>query len=150
MFNSAKRDSVLFLLGGALPKAGAFFVVAVCLSIAMPAEAGGLSSKLLLSSAWCTFSYNKVTGYSNSSRVRFSPNGGYSSGSRGEGYSSGAGGSLASQKDSGESGRWKVVGGELYLSEGNGRLELVQTVLKSNSNGYAVIVADGVEYSQCK
>ncbi|MHB8880486.1 MAG: hypothetical protein ACYC69_03135 [Thermodesulfovibrionales bacterium] len=133
-----------------MTKAVAFLVIAVFIAAAVPVQAGGLSSNLLLSSAWCTFSYNKITGYSNSSRLRFSPNGTYSSGSRSEGYSSGRSGSMASQGDSGGDGSWKVVAGELYLSEGYGQLEPVQTVVKYNSNGYPVIVADGVEYSQCR
>jgi hypothetical protein len=36
---------------------------------------GGISEGLLLSSAWCTLSYNKTTGYSNTTRWVFSPNG---------------------------------------------------------------------------
>lgn len=128
----------------------AFLVAATLLATALPAQAGGISSDLLLSGAWCTFSYNKITGYSKSTRVRFSPDGTYGMGSRGEGYSSGPYGSIASQRDAGEGGRWKVVNGELYLSEGYGELEHVRTVLKRNSNGFPVIVADGVEYSQCE
>ena len=36
------------------------------------------------------------------------------------------------------------------MSEGPGALQPVQTLLKRNSNGYPVIVADGIEYSQCR
>ncbi|TAN40058.1 MAG: hypothetical protein EPN25_09125 [Nitrospirae bacterium] len=133
-----------------MTKAVALLVIAASIATAIPVQAGGLSSKLLLSSAWCTYSYNKITGYSNSSRLRFSADGTYSSGSRSEGYSSGPSGSIASQGDSGGDGRWKVVAGELYMSEGYGQLELVQTFVKNNSNGYPVIVGDGVEYSQCR
>jgi hypothetical protein len=114
-----------------------------------PAGAAGLSDELLLSSAWCTFSYNKTTGYSSSKRVAFSPDGTYAVGSRGEGGSSGRGGSMASQRDSGGGGRWRVQNGELFLSEG-GQLEHVPTVLRRNNNGYPVIVADGAEYAQCR
>lgn len=113
------------------------------------AAAGGLSAELLLSSAWCTFSYNKTSGYSGSKRVTFSPGGSYAVGSRSEGGSSGRAGSMASQRDEESGGRWRVQNGELYLSEG-GEFEHVQTVLKRNSNGHAVIVAEGIEYSQCR
>jgi hypothetical protein len=133
-----------------MPKAITFLIAALFLTIALPIQAGGLSNNLILSSAWCTFSYNQVTGYSKSTRVRFSRNGTYSTGSRGEGSTSGKSGSYSSQSDTSGGGRWKVVKGELYLSSGNGKLELVKTVLKRNSNGYPVIIADGVEYSQCK
>ena len=114
------------------------------------ADAGGMSNDLLLSSMWCHFTYNKTTGYSHQKRVRFNANGTYSTGSRGEGSSSGSGGSMASQRDSAASGLWRVMNGELFMSEGAGGLEQVQTVLKRNSNGYPIIVADGAEYSQCR
>ena len=133
-----------------MTKAITFFVAVAFLAIASPVPAGGLSSELLLSSAWCSFSYNKTTGYSNTTRVRFSRNGTYGTGSRAEGSTSGKSGSYSSQRDSGGGGRWKVAKGELYLSTGNGSLEHVKTVLKRNSNGYPIIIADGVEYSQCK
>ena len=109
---------------------------------------GQLSEQLLLSSAWCTFSYNKVTGYSNSTRYVFYPDGTYGTGSRGEGYSSGYGGTMASQHDSRTLGRWKVVNGVLYL--GQTSLQPVQAYLKRSSNGPLTVVADGTEYVQCK
>jgi len=127
-----------------------FFAAVAFLAIVPPVMAGGLSSELLLSSAWCSFSYNQTTGYSNTTRVRFSKNGTYGTGSRAEGSTSGKSGSYSSQHDTGGGGRWKVVKGELYLSSSNRSLEHVKTVLKRNSNGYPIIVADGVEYSQCK
>lgn len=127
-----------------------FFAAALLLAGALPVQAGEISGELLLSSAWCTFSYNKVSGYSSSTRVRFNRNGTYSTGKRDEGYSSGRSGSMASQHDSGGAGRWEVSNGILFLSEGQqGTLQPVRTVLNRNSNGYAVIIADGVEYSQC-
>jgi hypothetical protein len=109
---------------------------------------GGMSESLMLSSAWCTFSYNKISGYSNTTRLVFSPNGTYSKGGRGEGYSSGYGGTMASQHNTGGGGRWKVVNGELYI--GDVVPQPVRAVVKRNSNGYPVVVVNGVEYSQCK
>lgn len=120
------------------------------LALIPSAHAGGMSGQLLTSSAWCTFTFNKTTGYSHSKRVHFNANGTYGTGSRSEGGSSGSGGSMASQRDAKGGGLWKVDGGELYMSEGRGRLEPVRTVLKRNNNGSHVIVADGVEYSQCR
>lgn len=128
----------------------ALIITAACFTIALPIHAGGISNELLLSSAWCTFTYNKTTGYSNTTRVRFNKNGTYGTGGRAEGYSSGRGGTYASQNDSSGGGRWKVNKGELYLSQGRGELGHVNTVVKRNSNGYPIILADGVEYSQCK
>ena len=109
---------------------------------------GGMSEGLMLSSAWCTFSYNKTTGYSNTTRWVFSPNGTYSKGGRGEGSSNGYGGSMASQHNSGGGGRWKVVNGELYI--GDLVPQPVRSVVKRNSNGSAIVVVNGVEYSMCR
>lgn len=113
------------------------------------AHAGGLSDKLLLSSAWCSFSYNKVSGTAKTTRARFYANGTYAFGNQRESQSNGQYGSVYGQSGGGGGGRWQVKGGELYMGEGGGPLEGVQTQLKRNSNGYPVIVADGVEYTQC-
>lgn len=123
---------------------------ALCAAFACsPAAAGGISPELLLSSAWCTFRYSKVTGYSSSSRYSFQPNGTYRTGGRSEGGSSGPAGSVYGQSDSSGGGRWAVQQGELFMSDG-GAMQFVQTLVKRNSNGYPIIVADGVEYSQCR
>ncbi|HKY61916.1 MAG TPA: hypothetical protein VJR29_00720 [bacterium] len=125
-----------------------FFWISLLFFGALEAQAGGLAP-LLTSSAWCSFKYSQVTGYSNSTRYRFNRNGTYSMGSRGEGYSSGGGGTFASQHDGGSGGRWKVEGERLFLSDDGVEWESVATRVKSNSNGNPIIVADGVEYSQC-
>jgi hypothetical protein len=107
-------------------------------------------SQLLQSSPWCSFRYNKITGYSNSTRYRFYQNGNYAVGSQGEGYSSGAGGTFGSQSNSGNSGRWAVRNGMFLMSKGQGEMGAVNVSVKTNSNGAPIIVADGVEYSQCR
>lgn len=127
-----------------------YSILAGFCTFAEPVFAGGLSNDLLLSSAWCSFSYNKNSGYSSTTRVTFSRSGTYSLGSKGEGGQSNKYGSYSSQSDSGGAGRWKIVKGELHLSEGNGDLNHVNTALQRNSNGYPIIVADGVEYMQCR
>ena len=127
----------------------ACFCAAAALLATSGASAGGLSNELLLSSAWCTFRYNKITGASTGRRVVFSPNGAYSVSSQSESYSSGRAGSVAGQSNASGGGRWRIQGGELFMSEG-GQFEHVETVLKRNSNGYPIIVADGTEYSQCR
>lgn len=113
-------------------------------------RAGGISAELLLSSAWCASSYNEKTGYSHSTRVQLSADGTYSTGSQSEGYSSGSAGTYASQGNYGGGGRWKVVDGELFMSNGNDNMARVQTRIERNSSGYLYIVADGVEYAQCR
>lgn len=107
-------------------------------------------SRLLLSSAWCSFSYNKTTGYSNTRRYQFYQNGTWSDSAQGEGYSSGYGGTMASQHNSSRNGQWKVKSGQLYMAEPGGDLEPVQTQVYYNSNGSPILKADGVEYSQCQ
>jgi hypothetical protein len=109
-------------------------------------------SQLLLSSAWCSFSYNKVSGASHSSRAQFFPDGTWSAGSRGETYSSGSGGSVAGQHDSDSRGQWKVQNGQLFMSNPpeSPALAPVGITVTRNSNGYPIITADGTEYSQCR
>ncbi len=112
---------------------------------------GDQLSRLLLSSPWCSFSYNKVSGSSSSKRVTFSPDGSWSLGGRSEGYSSGSAGTFSSQHDSGDGGQWKVQGGALYMSSSESpSLAPVDFTVSQNSNGYPIIKADGVEYSQCR
>lgn len=113
-------------------------------------RAGGISNELLLSSAWRSSSYNAKTGYSSSSKVQLRADGTYSTGAQNKGYSSGSAGTYASQSNSRGGGRWKVVNGELYMSEGDGDLEMVQTRIQRNNNGYFILVANGVEYIQCR
>ena len=122
--------------------------VAILAGIPIDAPAGGLSDRLLLSSAWCSFSYNKVSGTTKTTRAQFHANGTFSMGNQRESQSSGQYGSVYGQGGS-SGGRWQVRAGELYMGEDGGPLEAVETVLKRNSNGYHIIVADGIEYMQC-
>ncbi|MBM4134167.1 MAG: hypothetical protein FJ245_10395 [Nitrospira sp.] len=109
-------------------------------------------SQLLLSSAWCSFTYNKVSGASHSTRVQFSANGHWSAGSRGETYSSGPAGSVAGQHDDGAGGQWAVQQGQLFMSNppDTPALTSVDLTIERNSNGYPILTADGKEYSQCR
>jgi hypothetical protein len=107
-------------------------------------------SRLLLSGAWCSFSYNKTSGYSKTTRYEFFGNGTYREGSRGEGGSSGPYGSIASQSGGSASGRWGVQNGMLFMAEGYGQLQPVQTQVYTNSAGYPIIRGDGIEYSRCQ
>jgi hypothetical protein len=89
------------------------------------------------------------SGTTRTTRAKFHANGTYAFGNQRESLSSGQYGSVYGQGGGGGGGRWQVKGGELYMGEGDGPLEPVQTVLKRNSKGYPIIVADGVEYMQC-
>ncbi|OGR87367.1 MAG: hypothetical protein A3A86_08170 [Elusimicrobia bacterium RIFCSPLOWO2_01_FULL_60_11] len=107
-------------------------------------------SQLLLSSPWCSFSYNKISGASSTKRVQFFNNGTWADTSRYEGYSSGDAGTFSSQHDGQDGGRWNVEGEQLYMSGGDEGLTAVDLAVKRNSNGYPILLADGVEYSQCR
>jgi hypothetical protein len=108
-------------------------------------------SRLLLSSAWCSFTYNKVTGASSSSRYQFFPNGSWNNGGRSETYNSGANGSVAGQYDSANGGRWEVRSGQLWMS--TPQAPVLQPVgafsVTRNSSGYPIINANGQEFSSC-
>ena len=114
------------------------------------AQAGGDQlSKLILSSAWCSFSYNQRTGSSHQERVVFRGDGTWGKGARGESYSSGQYGSVAGQSDSSAGGRWEVRSGRLLLSSGGGGLEDAGLEVSRNSNGYPILKSAGKEYSSC-
>lgn len=126
-------------------------LIALCLgSLALPVDASGISAKLLLSSDWCSFRYNQHSGHTSQTRVQFRNNGSWVKRGQYESYSSGAAGTYAGQSNSGSGGRWKMQGSRLLMSEGNEPLEAVDARVTYNSNGYPIIVADGVEYSQCR
>ncbi len=137
------------------------FALGITAATGYPAQAGPQTStdahsaqlsQLLLSSAWCSFTYNQISGASHSSRVQFSANGNWSAGSRGETYSSGPSGSVAGQHDDGTGGRWAVQQGQLFMSNppDTPALSPVNLTIKRNSNGYPILTADGKEYSQCQ
>ncbi|MBI3549884.1 MAG: hypothetical protein HY078_12680 [Elusimicrobia bacterium] len=137
------RPGVLVRAGGKSAAAGALKD--------KPAKTGGDDlSKLLLSSPWCYFHYNKVSGTSRQQRVVFRDDGTWGSGRRSESYSSGAYGTVSGQTDSADGGRWKTKSGRLFLSEGGGELQDVGLTVTKNSNGYPILKADGKEYSQCR
>lgn len=107
-------------------------------------------SQLLTSSAWCSFSYNKISGTSSQTRVVYFPNGTWATGSQTETYNSGAAGTVAGQYNNDNGGLWEVRNGQLYGSYGNAPVELVQPFsVTLNSSGYPIINALGKEYSRC-
>ncbi len=112
--------------------------------------AGSPLTQLLLSSAWCSFTYNKISGASSSTRFQFFRDGTWSTGGRSETYNSGAAGSVAGQYDSSNRGRWEVRNEQLFMSSPeNPVLQLVQGSITRNSNGSPIITTGGREYSAC-
>jgi hypothetical protein len=107
-------------------------------------------SQLLLSSAWCSFSYNKISGTTKQTRVQYFRNGTWAVGGQTETYNSGANGTVAGQYNNNNGGLWEVRNGQLWGSYGNAPLQLVQPFsVTRNSNGYPIINSLGVEYSMC-
>ena len=118
-------------------------------------KAGGKDdlAKLLLSSAWCSFHYNQVSGSSSQTRYVYTADGGWSKNGRAETYSSGYGGTVAGQYDSGDAGQWKTEKNQLFvLSKDTGGQWFgpVPLTVTKNSNGYPIITSAGVEYMMCK
>lgn len=117
-----------------------------------PAAGKDELSRLLVSSAWCSFSYNKHSGTTSRSRVQFLPNGSWSSGGQAETYNSGASGSVAGQYNSGAGGEWSVKGGRLYMSappETPSLTPVEPFSVTRNSNGSPILNAMGKEYARC-
>jgi hypothetical protein len=110
---------------------------------------------LLLSSAWCSFSYRATPGgggsgdHTSSSRVVFRPDGTGARGSSTETRSTGAGGQYAGARSGGEDFRWQVRGGRLLVDSGAG-LQDVNLTGTRNSSGYPILSAGGVEYMMCR
>lgn len=115
-------------------------------------------AQLLLSSAWCSFTYNKNTGASSQSRIQYFSDGSWRVGARSEGYNSGANGTVSSQTDASSSGRWSVSKGQFWFAyppqpPGLPSPPLFPVALKvtRNSNGYPIITSpDGSEYAMCQ
>jgi hypothetical protein len=118
------------------------------------AGAGTQLGQLLLSSAWCSFSYsgttdNTGTGRSSTSRVQFSADGTALQTNGGESYYNGNNGSVAGQSSGGQRYYWKVMGNSLQVSGDGAQWAPVNLSVSRNSNGYPIITADGTEYMQC-
>ncbi|MHB8875807.1 MAG: hypothetical protein ACYC8T_19135 [Myxococcaceae bacterium] len=116
------------------------------------AAGGDRLSQLLMSSAWCSFKYNQISGASSSTRVQFGRNGTWSTSRRAETYNSGAAGTVAGQYDSGGDGQWAVRQGTLWMSFPPEQPQLGPVegfAVTQNSNGYPIIRGNGQEWSQC-
>lgn len=105
--------------------------------------------QILTNSAWCSFTYNKVSGTSSTRRVVFRPNGVMTVNGGAQTYSSGYGGSYAGQSNSGSAMRWRLENLRLYIDQGGGFQDIGLTATK-NSNGYLILRAEGREYTMCR
>ncbi|HLA36538.1 MAG TPA: hypothetical protein VJ001_16875 [Rhodocyclaceae bacterium] len=108
------------------------------------------AKQILMSSAWCSFTYNQRSGTSTTRKVVFRPDGVMTIGGGGETYSSGYGGVYAGQSSSADAMRWKFENLRLYIDSGDGGgFQDVGLSATKNSNGAPILHADGREYSMC-
>lgn len=124
-----------------------------------PAKKGGEAEtgtdrearQLLMSSAWCSFTYNKNTGTSSTRKVVFRQDGIMTVNGGLETYSSGYGGIAAGQSSSSGSMRWKLENLRMYVDRGDGAgFQDIGLTATRNSNGYPILHAAGSEYSMCR
>jgi hypothetical protein len=107
--------------------------------------------QLLTGNAWCSFTYNKVSGASSTSRVVFRPDGVLTMNSGHETYSSGYGGTYAGQSNNAGSMLWKVENLRLYVDQrdGSGFRDVGLDAIR-NSSGAVIPRATGREYMTCR
>jgi hypothetical protein len=107
--------------------------------------------QILMSTAWCSFTYNKVSGTSTTRRVVFRPDGILTINGGAETYSSGYGGTFAGQSSNANAVRWKYENLRLYLDEGaGGGFQDIGLTATLNSNGSIILHALGREYAMCR
>ena len=114
------------------------------------AGGGGQLQQLLLSSAWCAFSYNASSGTTRNERVVFAANGTGTRSTNAETYNSGNAGTVAGQYGGGEAFHWKVQGGDLHVSADGRTFSPGNIRVNFNSNGAPIVLANGREYMQCR
>ena len=123
---------------------------------AQQAQAGGgpqdqQARQLLTSRAWCSFTYNKVSGTSTTRRVVFRPDGVMLMNAGGETYSSGSGGTYAGQSNRAGAMRWQVQNLRLYIDAGDGvGFQDVGLNATRNSSGAVILSSLGREYAMCR
>ncbi|HEY3276427.1 MAG TPA: hypothetical protein VGJ94_07380 [Syntrophorhabdaceae bacterium] len=105
---------------------------------------------LLTTTPWCSFKYNKTTGYSSTTRYQFFRDGRYTTGAKNEGHSSGVAGNFSSQRNRTSGGNWQLKGNALFVTANGVMQEPVYLSVKQNSNGMPIIIADGVEFVPCQ
>ncbi|MES2260408.1 MAG: hypothetical protein V4724_17945 [Pseudomonadota bacterium] len=109
------------------------------------------SREVLMSTAWCSFTYSKVSGTSTTRRVVFRRDGTLTVAGGAETYSSGYGGTVSGQSSNASTMRWSFQNQRLYIDQGAGQgMQDVGLTATRNSNGSIILHADGREYSMCR
>ncbi len=107
--------------------------------------------QVLMSSAWCSFTYNQHTGTSTTRKVVFRPDGVMTINGGAETYNSGSAGTVAGQYGDSSALRWKLEGLRLFVDQGDGNGWVdVGLSATQNSNGSPILHQGGREYSMCQ
>jgi hypothetical protein len=123
---------------------------------AAPAPAGGISQdeqarQVLTSTAWCSFTYNRISGTSTTQKVIFRTDGVMLVSGGAETYSSGSGGVVSGQSSSHGAMRWKLENLRMFVDPNDGRgFQDVGLTATRNSNGAVILNSLGREYSMCR
>lgn len=113
-------------------------------------------ASLLLSSAWCSFSYSGgstftggTAGTTRTARTVFRADGTVTQTNNSETTNTGAPGNIYLNNRGGQQGRWKIQNGLFMLSADGIQWASQRLDISRNSNGYPIVKADGVEYMMC-
>jgi hypothetical protein len=107
--------------------------------------------QILLSNAWCSFTYNKVSGTSTTRRVVFRNDGVMSINGGAETYSAGYGGTYAGQSSNASAMLWKLENLRLFVDDRSGAgYQDIGLTSSTNSNGSIILKAQGQEYAMCR
>jgi len=124
---------------------------------APPAPSGGgdprdeQARQLLLGSAWCSFTYNKVSGTSTTQRVVFRPDGQMFVNAGAETYNSGSNGSYAGLSSNSGAMRWRLENLRLLVDAGDGSgWQDVNVDASRNSSGAVILRSQGREFAMCR
>jgi hypothetical protein len=135
-------------MGGGMGAPGAMAGAGAGGGIAASGQDGQIA-QLLLSGAWCYFSYSQTSGTSHTERVVFRGDGSGVQSTGGETYNSGPNGSVAGQSQGGQQFRWRVQSGMLVVTGQDGQSSQVPLQVARNSNGSPIVTAGGKEYARC-
>lgn len=107
--------------------------------------------QILTNSAWCSFTYNKVSGTSTTRKVIFRADGVMTINGGAETYSSGYGGTYAGQSNNTSAMLWKFENLRLLVDDRSGAgYQDIGLTSTTNSNGSIILKAQGREYSMCR
>ena len=107
--------------------------------------------RILTNNAWCSFTYNKVSGTSTTRRVVFRADGVMTTHGGAETYSSGYGGTYAGQSNNAGAMLWRLENLRVYVDDQSGAgYQDIGLTSTTNSNGSIILKSQGKEYAMCR